>query len=137
MSNSGYYAVDFDATLSYYNGFKGATVLGEPIPAMVDRVKQWIAEGKEIKIMTARVWAPLLGSVGHEEFWKRVDEATNARRAIEDWTELHIGKRLEVTCQKDYNMIRLYDDRAVQVEPNTGRIIGDLEVEEHRHASTT
>lgn len=31
---------------------------------------------------------------------------------------------LEVTSEKDWLMIELWDDRAVHVEPNTGRIIG-------------
>jgi len=29
--------------------------------------------------------------------------------------------RLEVTNQKDYDLIRYYDDRAIQVMPNQGR----------------
>ena len=36
----------------------------------------------------------------------------------------HIGRRLIVTCVKDYEMIELWDDRAVAVEFNTGRYLG-------------
>ncbi len=32
----------------------------------------------------------------------------------------HIGKELEITNVKDFGMIELWDDRAVQVIPNTG-----------------
>lgn len=135
MASAGWIGVDLDGTLAFYTGFKGSTVIGEPIPAMVERVKGWIAKGIEVRIMTARVWAPSITdtSLSPDEFNKRVADARHARRAIEDWTELHIGKRLQVTCEKDYSMIRLYDDRAIQVEPNTGRLIGDLEVKEHRY----
>jgi hypothetical protein len=32
--------------------------------------------------------------------------------------------RLEVTNQKDYDLIRYYDDRAIQMVPNRGKSIG-------------
>ncbi len=32
MSNSGWIGVDFDGTLATYDGWKGPSVLGEPIP---------------------------------------------------------------------------------------------------------
>ena len=35
----------------------------------------------------------------------------------------HIGQELEVTCTKDFGMIELWDDRAIRVEKNTGKII--------------
>ena len=41
---------------------------------------------------------------------------------IQDWTEKHIGHRLPVTCEKDYGMIELWDDRAVRVIHNKGEI---------------
>jgi len=41
--------------------------------------------------------------------------------AIAAWCKLHIGQVLPLTCTKDYGMIELWDDRAVQVEMNTGR----------------
>ena len=36
----GWIGVDLDATLAYYDGFKGPEHIGEPIPQMVDRVKR-------------------------------------------------------------------------------------------------
>lgn len=134
MASSGWIGVDLDATLAKYDGFKGPTVIGEPIPEMVERVKSWLNKGYEVRIMTARVWAPLLTdpSYGTKVWSDRQQEARHARRAIEDWTELHIGKRLEVTCMKDYSMWVLYDDRCRQVEPNTGRLIGDIGVKSQK-----
>ena len=39
---------------------------------------------------------------------------------IENWCLKHLGQKLAVTNVKDYNMLELWDDRAVQVIPNTG-----------------
>lgn len=106
MSQQGWYGVDFDGTLAYYAGWLGEGVLGQPIPAMVDRVKLWVLkEGKEVRIFTARA---------HSE----ID-----CRAIRQWCLDHIGIELQITATKDFKMVALYDDRCVQVESNTGRLI--------------
>lgn len=44
-SQQGWIGVDLDGTLAHYDGWKGADHIGEPIPAMVERVKQWLSEG--------------------------------------------------------------------------------------------
>jgi putative heme iron utilization protein len=46
-------------------------------------------------------------------------------RAIAEWAEKHVGTALDVTCIKDLRMIELWDDRCIQVEPNTGRTVFD------------
>lgn len=111
--------VDLDGTLAYYDGWKGPESIGDPIPRMVERVVRWIAEGKDVRIMTARV-AP--GKAG----------ADASRAAIEEWLERHIYPscpiwfnepqqiRIPITHEKDYCMVELWDDRCVQVIPNTG-----------------
>lgn len=111
---SGWIGVDLDGTLAVYDGWKGAEHIGEPIPAMVDRVVGWLLKGMEVRIFTARVSGERQGA--------SVDETT---KLIQDWAEQHIGFRLPVTCIKDFGMIELWDDRAVQVEKNTGRRIQD------------
>jgi hypothetical protein len=109
----GWIGVDFDGTLASYNGWKGPNKLGEPLMPMVNRVKQWIEEGREVRIMTARV-SPLIPD------W--ADNVVDlSRKNIEEWCEKHIGQKLRVTHEKDYNMIELWDDRAIQVEFNTGK----------------
>lgn len=108
--NKGWIGVDFDGTVAHYGEWAGDTHVGEPIPAMVDRIKAWIADGWEVRIVTARA-----GGRGRAE----------AIDAIRQWTRRHIGVALEVTCSKDYEMVALYDDRAVQVEKNTGRVLGE------------
>jgi hypothetical protein len=111
MSASGWIGVDLDGTLAKYNGWNNGEI-GEPVPLMVKRVKGWIAEGVIVKIFTARV--------SIEEDRDLVVEK------IQDWTQKHIGERLEVTNQKDYSMVELWDDRAIQVIPNKGLRVDGL-----------
>lgn len=121
--NNGWIGVDLDGTLARYTGWNNGEI-GEPIPAMVDRVKQWLAEGQEVRIFTARV----------SRFYSQptagvplaiAEEALEQMDVIQSWCLKHIGQRLKVTSVKDFAMIRLYDDRCVQVEANTGRLIGE------------
>jgi hypothetical protein len=113
--NGGWIGVDLDGTLARYEGWHDDGGIGEPIPRMVRRVQDWLAAGYEVRIFTARAQA-----AGYIE-GKTRDEIV---AQIQDWTELHVGARLPVTCEKDLYMIELWDDRAVQVVPNTGMTIG-------------
>jgi len=112
MTNSGgpdWIGVDLDKTLAVRRKGDPIDVIGPPITSMVERVKKWVAEGKRVKIFTARV------SSLH-------DDAIVQRRLIEVWCHLVIGTTLEVTAEKDRFMVALYDDLAHGVEANTGRI---------------
>lgn len=111
MSTSGWVGVDLDGTLAEYGGWKGAGSIGLPIAPMVARVKQMLDRGIDVRIFTARV------SDG--------DPVTVL--TIRDWCRQHIGRALPVTNVKDYAMVALYDDRAVAVEKNTGRVLGGEE----------
>lgn len=105
--------VDFDGTLAHH-GSKQFPALGNPIPAMVDRVKAWHAQGIEVRIVTARVGL------------RRSDALRVAQtRLIQDWCQTHLGFKPRVVCDKDFDMAVLFDDRCVQVEKNTGRLIGE------------
>jgi len=112
MSN-GWIGVDLDATLAEYTGWKGEKHVGAPVPAMLQRVKDWIAEGKTVKIMTARVSA------------RDPEELSYNVSIIQDWCVANGLPRLEVTCRKDYAMIELWDDRCKQVVPNTWESLED------------
>jgi hypothetical protein len=107
---SGWIGVDLDGTLAEYTEWKGPTHIGAPIPLMVNRVKQWIKEGVEVRIFTARVS-------------KYNPARIEAMYAIMDWTTKVFGVMLTVTAEKDYDMLELWDDRATKVEFNTGRIL--------------
>jgi len=117
---SGWIGVDLDGTLARYDGWKGPEHIGEPVQPMLDRVKEWIGEGKEVRIFTARAWAPTLFDDP-----ERNVEAQIAVQAIKKWLRKHGLPDLKVTCVKDYGMIELYDDRAVQVRMNTGELVGE------------
>jgi hypothetical protein len=111
--SKGWIGVDLDGTLARYDGFKGETHIGPPVPVMLERVKGWLRAGYEVRIVTARA-EPCVDR----------DEYVAVRQAIKYWCLEHIGVELTITNEKDYQMIELYDDRAVQVEANTGRLIG-------------
>ena len=55
MSPAGWIGVDLDGTLAHYESGQGVGYVGDPIPIMIDRVKRWLAAGKHVKILTARV----------------------------------------------------------------------------------
>ena len=105
---SGWIGVDLDGTLAHYDGWKGMDIIGDPIPAMMAHVHDWLNAGREVRIFTARASVP---------------EQIPPIRA---WLEKHFGEKaalIGITNVKDFGMVTLYDDRAVQVETNTGRLI--------------
>ena len=119
----GWIGVDFDGTLAEYHGWNGGQ-LGKPIPAMVQRVKKLLAKGTEVRIFTARV-ACTGKQVAESGKSDNHDFAQEQAAQIEAWCEQHIGQRLAVTATKDFAMIELYDDRAIQVEMNTGKLVAE------------
>jgi hypothetical protein len=122
MSDRGWIGVDFDGTLAEYDHWRGADHVGAPIPAMVERVKRWLADGKNVRIFTARVYSPSYAECGSIVEWtQRLNETINARRLIDAFCRQQFGRVLPITCTKDYQMYELWDDRAVQVIPNTGK----------------
>lgn len=107
----GWIGVDLDCTLAKHTKKEAETnEIGDPILPMVKRVKRWLANGKDVRIFTARL---------------AVGDKKEITRQIQDWCEEHIGVRLPVTNEKDPNLIELWDDRAVQVMPNTGETLQD------------
>lgn len=102
MKDGAWIGVDLDGTLAFYDGWKGEDSIGDPVPLMANRVNEWISEGKIVKIFTARA------------------TTETGRGYVEKWLNKWGFPPLEVTNVKDYKMARLYDDRAVQIEENTG-----------------
>jgi phosphoribosylamine--glycine ligase len=105
--DEGWIGVDLDGTLATYS--KWSDDIGEPIDPMVSKVKRWISEGKEVRVFTAR------GSQSEGKYEQLIK--------IYDWIKEHIGEPLEVTHEKDPQMLRLYDDRVRQVEANEGVLV--------------
>lgn len=117
MSSKGWIGFDLDGTLAVYDHFEGPCVIGKPIPAMIEKVRQYMRAGHEVKIFTARVSSDGTAT--------RDLEAAHARIAITEWCINVLGYPLPITNVKDYSMWVLYDDRAIQVQKNTGVILGD------------
>ncbi len=103
MKETEWIGVDLDGTLAEYYDWIGIEHIGLAIPPMVERVKGWIAEGKKVKIFTARV--------------THGNEAINH---IHMWLAAQGLPELEVTNVKDFYMVELWDDRCVTVVTNTG-----------------
>jgi hypothetical protein len=99
------YAVDLDGTLAYNDGRDfDPDHIGRPIKSMMRLVRLWLRRGHEVRIFTAR--------------------AANKKNIprIKEWLSENGLPDLEITNEKTPDITRLYDDRAVQVEENTGRL---------------
>lgn len=102
-SGTGWIGVDLDGTLAEYHGFKGLEHIGKPVPLMLERVRRWLAEGREVRIFTARASDP------------------KAFKYIHEWLVKECKlPPLKITNIKDPEMDELWDDRVVNVIPNTG-----------------
>ncbi len=95
--------VDLDGTLAEHDMWISQNHIGKPVPEMVKRVRTWVAQGITIKIVTARASIP------------------ECIPPVQAWLKKNDLPPFEVTNQKDFNMIELWDDRAIQVIRNTGR----------------
>ena len=105
----GWIAVDLDGSLARYDGWKGPSHIGEPLKPMVTRIRKALTGGADIRILTARV-AP----------GGPPDARGKALKAIARWCKTHLGQEIPITWKKNREMIELWDDRAVQLVPNTG-----------------
>lgn len=96
--------VDLDGTLAEGSS-KG---IGRPVPLMLERVREWVRKGVRVKILTARVNPTN-------------PDAREAYHLIKKWLARYGLGDLEIVYAKDRDMVELWDDRAIQVEHNTGR----------------
>jgi hypothetical protein len=96
--------IGFDGDGTLWKHGTGEDIPGDPIPAMVEILRQE-AKAYEVRILTARAGIPEQIPI------------------IEDWCIKHLGMKLKVTDRKDFGMLRLYDDRAIQVVTNTGKLV--------------
>ena len=71
---------------------------------MLARVRHWLANGYRVKIVTARASEPEKGIP-----------------PVKRWLAENGLPDLEVTDRKDFGMIELWDDRAIQVVRDSGR----------------
>lgn len=111
---SGWVGVGFDGVLAHRQ--MTGDDPGAPIRVMIERVKNWLAEGRDVRIVTSRVHPACPAK-----------ERAKQKILIERWTRKYLEEVLPVTAHLEPEMIVLYDHRVVQVEKNTGRIIEDCQ----------
>jgi predicted kinase len=99
--------VDLDGTLAFYDGWKGSSHIGKPIPRMRNRVLKKLAEGYEIRIFTARA------------------SDLSAIPVIQRWLQTHGFPQFKITNVKDFQCVEIWDDRVVQILPNKGVTISE------------
>ena len=150
-TGKGWYGFDLDGTLAKYDKWEGIDHIGEPVKPMVDLIKRMHAEGRVVKILTARV-APRANTKYKvrekcappdyvttadfsclsanakpwvENMYLNLD-TWGAREFVIDWCLRNLGFLPEITHEKDHLMLELYDDRVKQVVPNEGFLVEDL-----------
>ena len=105
--------------------------LGPPIAAGISLVRRLRADGWDVRIFTARIatdpdnpaWIAAAASYGFHTAGAWVaDQETR----IHDFCLQHWGVELPITATKDWRMVLCYDDRAVQMVPNTGESLQEL-----------
>jgi hypothetical protein len=91
---------DLDGTLSRTDNpghFEPPYPIGEPFSEMIAVVNALKTAGVQVKIFTARACEP--GNVP----------------LVKAWAQKHGLGDVEVTHKKDYDLLRFYDDRAIQI----------------------
>ena len=115
---------DFDGTLAEgvtWDTVNNTLPLGEPIAPMIKTIKAYLSAGIECRILTARV--ACCGRTNSHGAFDDLEFKMDQTAKLSSWCIKHIGRDLEITATKDMNMSLLYDDRAIQVERNTGRLV--------------
>ncbi len=110
---TGWIGVGLDGTLAEWHGWQGAGHIGKPVPAMVSRVRVWLADGREVRVVTARVNP-------------RWHDSAQAAEIINAWCLEVFGGALPLTCELDPKMVELWDTRVVRVFANKGERADDM-----------
>lgn len=118
-------AFDLDGTIAKYDKWRGIECIGEPIRENVELLKRFLEKGVKVKIFTARVSPDnkfSKGSFRINPYWPSREisrkNVWNARDFVEDWVRIHIGRKLEITSDKDPSILWFFDDRSVHVDMN-------------------
>lgn len=72
---------------------------------MLRRVWRWRAQGRDVRLFTARANSP--SELG----------------PVREWMQTWLGEVLPITCTKDYLMCALFDDLAVSVAQDQGECV--------------
>ena len=123
---NGWIGVDFDRTLAVFDKWRGPAHCGAPIQPMLERVKAWLAEGREVRIFTQRL-APFATIIRTEKDLEALTikeerelAAVQSVLAIRAWSYKHLGRYLPITNVIDFSFNCLYSTDVVAIKPNTG-----------------
>ncbi len=105
--------VDLDGTLAYYDDTTGFDRVGKIVKDLAKRIRRWQELGYTVKIFTARA------------------SMEETLPPIRKWLKKHKLGDLEITNKLDRYCVEIWDDRAVQVKPNTGIPFRSLSVNSH------
>ena len=114
-----------DARSQWRSAFKTANMV-ELFPD-----QKWPKTGR-FDFGTSRLWAftSMASSAArvaaiftHDKGSKDWKEAIAEQDAIIAWTKKVFGREFKVTAVKDSKMVFMADDRAIRIEPNTGRVL--------------
>ena len=161
-TGKGWYGFDLDGTLAKYDKWEGIDHIGEPVKPMVDLIRKMHAEGRVVKILTARVAPRANAEYKDREKCAPPDYVTTAdfsclsataktwvenmylyldtwgaREFIIDWCLKNLRFLPEITHEKDHLMLELYDDRVKQVVPNEGWLVEDIAMSKRQRTETT
>ena len=148
VEGKGWYGFDLDGTLAKYDKWEGIDHIGDPVKPLVDLIRKMHAEGRVVKILTARV-APRANAEYKDrekcappDYVMEADRSDyvipwaenmylsldkwGAREFVIDWCLKNLGFLPEITHEKDHLMLELYDDHVKQIVPNEGLLVEDL-----------
>lgn len=104
----GWIGVDLDGTLAKYKSGQGSKI-GDPVPQMVSKLKDWHKEKQEVRIFTARA------------------ETLHGKNEVINWLKKNNLPSFTVTNIKDSKMIELWDDKAIRVEKIREKLVQDAQ----------
>lgn len=108
-ARNGWIGVDLDGTLAEH--VRDMETIGKPVESMLARVKQWLTDGKRVRIFSARFCFP-------DSQWDQ-----KQKKLLSSWCMEHgLPSSLanSATATKDPQCIAIYDDRAVAIQRDTG-----------------
>lgn len=105
MSRRGWVGVDLNGTLARYDDGQPQNHIGSPVPRMLARVRAWLGQDIRVRVVTVRACDPV--------------QILKIRQWLDD-----LGlQQVEITDRKDPDCREMWDDRCVQVIPNTGEMV--------------
>ncbi len=113
----GWVGFDLDGTLAIDTPGTWPQI-GDPIPAMCDRLRWLNDKGIPCRIITARVSAAVYP-----------DKVVAEMARIDAWCLAVFGCTFQLTPEKDQRMMFMFDDRAIHVPRNSGEILWESDAE--------